>query len=126
MGVASTEDVSRALARQKKLPFLSRDELPSPLPIVKNVSPKYLRQYLVCPVSVEGGLLTVATADPMNPLVVDDLRQCTGLDVKVVVSPADAIAEAIDRTYEGSTTVLQRIVEGIEDERTGDGEEDIN
>jgi general secretion pathway protein E len=126
MGVASTEDVSRALARQKKLPFLSRDELPSPLPIVKNVSPKYLRQYLVCPVSVEGGLLTVATSDPMNPLVVDDLRQCTGLDVKVVVSPADAITEAIDRTYEGSSTVLQRIVEGIEDDRTGDGEEDIN
>ena len=126
LGAVSGADVSRALARQKNLPFLSRDELPSPLPIVKNVSPKYLRQYLVCPVSVEGALLTVSTADPLNPLVIDDLRQCTGLDVRVVVSPADAIAEAIDRTYEGSTTALQRIVEGIDDERTSDGEEDIN
>jgi general secretion pathway protein E len=126
LGAASSEDVSRALARQKKLPFVSRDELPSALPIVKNVSPKYLRQYLVCPVSVEGAQLTVATADPLNPLVIDDLRQCTGLDVRVVVSSADAIGEALDRTYEGSATALQRIVEGIEDERSADGEEDIN
>jgi general secretion pathway protein E len=126
MGAASAEEVSRALARQKKLPFLSRDELPSPLPILKNVSPKYLRQYLVCPVTVDGGLVTVATADPLNPLIVDDLRQCTGLEVRVVVSAADAILEAIDRTYEGSATPLQRIVEGIEDERATDGDEDVN
>ncbi len=126
LGAASAEDVLRALARQKKLPFLSRDELPSPLPILKNVSPKYLRQYLVCPISVDGGLLTVAAADPLNPLIVDDLRQCTGLEVKVVVSAADAITEAIDRTYDGSATPLQRIVEGIEPERAAEGDEDIN
>jgi general secretion pathway protein E len=126
MGAASAEDVSRALARQKGLPFLTRDELPSPLPIIKNVSAKYLRQYVVCPISVDGGVLTVATADPMNPMIADDLRQCTGFDVKIVVSAPDAILEAIDRTYEGSGTALQRIVEGMEDERTGDGDEDIN
>jgi general secretion pathway protein E len=126
MGAASLEDVARALARQKALPFLSRDELPSPLPILKNVSPKYLRQYLVCPVSVDGGTLTVAVADPLNPLIVDDLSQCTGFDVKVVVSVADAITEAIDRTYDGSATPLQRIVEGIDDEGAPEGDEDVD
>src|SRR5215813_1367882 len=127
IGAASAEDVARALARQRKLPFLSRDELPSPLPVVPNVSSKYLRQYVVCPVSVEGGVLTVATADPLNPLIVDDLRQCTGLDVRVMVSAPDVILEAIDRSYEvGAATPLQRIVEGIEDERVAEGDEDIN
>jgi general secretion pathway protein E len=127
MGAATAEDVARALARQATLPFLTRDELPSPLPILKNLSSKYLRQYVVCPISVDGGLLTVATADPLNPMIVDDLRQCTGLDVRIVVAAADAILEAIDRTYAGSSTALQRIVEGIEDERIGaDGDEDIN
>jgi general secretion pathway protein E len=119
-------DVLRALARQHDLPYLERDELPSPLPVLKNLSPKYLRQYTVCPVSVEGGVLTVASADPLNPVVVDDLRQSTGLAVKVVVSAADAITEAIDRTYEGAASPLQRIVEGMDDERTADGEEDVN
>jgi general secretion pathway protein E len=126
LGAVKSEDVLRALAEQQNLAYLSRDELPSPLPIVKNLSAKYLRQYTVCPVSIESGLLTVATADPLNPVILDDLRQFTGLAVKLVVASADAITEAIDRTYDGAATPLQRIVEGMEDERTGDGEEDVN
>jgi general secretion pathway protein E len=127
LGAVTTDDVLRALAQQQNLPYISRDELPSPLPILKNLSPKYLRQYAVCPVSVEGALLTVAMADPTNPMIVDDLRQFTGLTVKVVVSPEEAITEAIDRTYDGVASPLQRIVEGMDDESGGgDGDEDVN
>ncbi len=125
LGVAPA-DVLRALARQHNLHYLERDELPSPLPVLKNLSPKYLRQYMVCPVSIEGGVLTVATSDPLNPVIVDDLRQSTGLTVKVVVSTEEAIIEAIDRTYEGASSPLQRIVEGMDDERTTDGDEDVS
>jgi general secretion pathway protein E len=126
LGVATMEDVLRAVARQCQLTFLRRDELPSPLPVVKNLSAKYLRQYVVCPVSVEGGVLTVATAEPLNPVIADDLRQATGLPVRIVVSEPEGILEAIDRTYDGSATQLQRIVEGIEDERGPDGDEDVS
>jgi general secretion pathway protein E len=125
----SADDVLRAVARQQRLPYLSRDELPAPLPVLKNLSPKYLKQYTVCPVSVEGGALTIAVADPLNPVIVDDLRQSTGLEIRVVVCAAEAITEAIDRTYDGgNTTALQRIVEGMEDESLGDGggDEDVN
>src|SRR5262249_34166586 len=118
--------VLKALAVQNNLPYLFRGELPSPLPVVKNLSPKYLRQYVVCPIAVEGGLLTVATADPLNPMIVDDLRQSTGLEIRIVVSPGEGILEAIDRTYDGAATPLQRIVEGLEEERGPEGEEDVN
>ena len=126
LGAVKSEDVLRALAEQQNLAYLSRDELPSPLPVVKTLSAKYLRQYTVCPVSIENGLLTVAIADPLNAVVLDDLRQFTGLAVKLVVSSAEAITEAIDRTYDGAATPLQRIVEGIEDESAGAGEEGVN
>src|SRR5438445_3748089 len=127
LGAVKSEDVLRALAEQQNLAYLSRDELPSPLPVVKTLSAKYLRQYTVCPVSIENGLLTVAIADPLNAVVLDDLRQFTGLAVKLVVSSAEAITEAIDRTYDGAATPLQRIVEGMEDEGAGEGEEeDVN
>src|SRR5262245_6734322 len=126
MGAVSNEDVLRALALQLELPYLSRDELPSPLPILKNLSPKYLRQYAVCPVSVDGNQLTVATSDPLNPLIADDLRQSTGLEVKLVVSNPEAITEAIDRTYEGVATPLQRIVEGMDDDRPAEDDEDVS
>jgi general secretion pathway protein E len=127
LGAVTQEEVLRALAQQQDLPFLSRDEMPSALPVLKNLSAKYLRTYAVCPVSVEGGSLTVATSDPLNPVVVDELRQTTGLTVKLVVSPPEAVLEAIDRTYDGANaTALQRIVEGMDDERAAEGDEDVN
>jgi general secretion pathway protein E len=127
LGVVTQDEVLRALAAQQDLPFLSRDEMPSALPVLKNLSAKYLRTYAVCPVSVEGGLMTVATSDPRNPVVLDDLRQTTGLNVKLVISSPEAIAEAIDRTYDGANaSALQRIVEGMDDERGGEGDEDVS
>jgi general secretion pathway protein E len=125
LGAVTRDDVLRALARQQNLTYIGRDELPSALPVLKTLSAKYLKTYAVCPVSVEGGLLTVATADPLNPVIVDDLRQSTGLSVKLVVSPEDAVIDAIDRTYEGAATPLQRIVEGMDDDTGADGDEDI-
>lgn len=126
LGAVSRDDVLRAVARQHGLVYLSRDELPSPLPQLKNLSAKYLRQYTVCPVIVDGGVLTVATADPLNPVIADDLRQSTGLEVRVVVATPEAIVEAIDRAYDGAATPLQRIVEGVEDDRGPEGEDDVN
>ncbi len=127
MGAVATEDVLRALAAQANLPFLTRGELPTSLPILKNLSPQYLRQYHVCPVSIESNTLTVATADPTNLLLLDDLRQTLAMQIKVAVASPDAILEAIDRTYTGMATPLQRIVEGMEDSGAGgEGDEDVN
>ena len=99
MGAASRHDVLAALALQCKLPFLWSEEIPSVLPVVKNLSPKYLRQYTVCPIALEGSTVTVATADPTNLLVLDDLRQTLGLHITLCVAPPPAILEAIERTY---------------------------
>ncbi len=127
LGVVTQDEVLRALATQQDLPYLSRDEMPSALPVLKNLSAKYLRTYAVCPVSVEGGQMTVATSDPRNPVVVDDLRQTTGLSVKLVISSPEAITEAIDRTYDGANaSALQRIVEGMDEDRGGEGDEDVS
>jgi general secretion pathway protein E len=94
--------------------------------VLKNVSAKYLREARVCPLTIEGSVLTVASADPLNPIVADELRQATGLSVKVVVSSAAGILEVIDLSYDGAATPLQRIVEGMEDDAGPDGDEDVN
>jgi general secretion pathway protein E len=126
LGAVTEDDVLRALSLQQDLPYLWREEFPSSVPMLKNVSAKYLRQVRVCPISLDGTVLTVASADPLNTLVTDELRQATGLSVKVVISAAAAITEAIDRTYEGAATPLQRIVEGMDDDDGAGGDEDLN
>jgi general secretion pathway protein E len=128
MGAATATDVLQALALQQELPFLSAEELPSTPPALRNLSPKYLRQYVACPVAVDGAVVTVATADPTNPLLLDDLQQSLGLTIKLCVAPAPAILEAIERAY-GANTALQKIVEGMGPARAnheGEPEEDIS
>src|SRR5205814_1635789 len=66
IGALNEDDVARALAVQQDLPYVWREELPSTVPVLKTVSAKYLRQYRVCPISIEGGVLTVASADPVS------------------------------------------------------------
>jgi general secretion pathway protein E len=127
-GAVSTTDLLRAVATQQGLPFLAAEELPSTPLALKELSPKYLRQYLACPIAMEGSVLAVATAEPTNPLLVDDLQQSLGVTVKLYVAPAEAILEAIERAY-GANTALQKIVEGMGSaaaDRDGEFEEDVN
>jgi general secretion pathway protein E len=127
-GAATPEDVLKALATQQDLPWLDAEELPSTPPAFKELSPKYLRQYLACPIAVEGATVTLATADPTNPLLLDDLQQTLPFVIKLCVAPGPAILEAIERAY-GANTAIQKIVEGMgsaADERHPEPEDDVN
>jgi general secretion pathway protein E len=128
MGAAAPEDVLKALAVQQELPWVEAEELPSTPPALKELSPKYLRQYVACPIAVEGATVTVATADPTNPLLLDELQQSVRLAIKLCVAPGPAILEAIERAY-GANTAIQKIVEGMgpaADERHPEPEDDVN
>ncbi len=128
MGAVPPDDVLRALAAQQGLPYLAAEELPLTPPLIKQLSPKYLRQYVVCPIAVEGATVTLATADPANPLLLDDLRQSLGAGVRLCVAPPEAILEAIERAC-GASTALQKIVEGMGPagaDGEGESEEDVN
>src|SRR5262245_14042126 len=74
MGAASPEEVLRALAEQNGLPFVAAEELPSAPPVVKNLSPKYLRQYMSCPIAVDGAAVTVATRSEEHTSELQSLR----------------------------------------------------
>jgi hypothetical protein len=66
MGAAGREDVRRALAAQQGIPYLMTEQLPSTLPPLKCLSLKYLRQYVACPIAVEGSTIP-AWPQPIPP-----------------------------------------------------------
>src|SRR5688572_28471465 len=59
LGAVTEDDILRALALQQDLPYIWREEFPSSVPVLKNVSARYLRQARVCPISIDGNVLTV-------------------------------------------------------------------
>jgi general secretion pathway protein E len=109
-------------------PPLSAEDLPSAPPVLKELPVKYLRQQVACPIAIDGSTVTVAAAEPDDPLLLDELQQRLGLTVHLRAAPVPAILEAIERAY-GASTALQKIVEGIaspEGERAEDVEADVN
>jgi general secretion pathway protein E len=127
MGAATVEDVLKAVAAQQALPYLSAEELPSTPPVLKELSPRYLRQAVACPIAIEGSTVTVAVADPTDPLLLDELQQTLPLAIRLCVAPAVAVLEAIERAY-GASTALQKIVEGMgtAGDRQADSEDDVD
>ena len=84
--------------------------------------------YQAIPISKIGKILTVAMADPLNILAIDDLAALTELDVQPVISTNKDIQAAID-TYYSPKAEIQEIIKDIpitEIEIQGEDDEEIN
>ena len=67
--------------------------------IVRLVPERVARQFHVVPLFRIGNTITVAMADPLDVVARDEVKQTTGMEVDVVVSPEGQIREAIDRYH---------------------------
>jgi hypothetical protein len=93
------EQVQRALASQLRVPFVRGEEMEKvPAAVVRSVAPEVLTRLRVCPLRVEWhgarGMLYVATHQPENLPLLDELAFITHLHVRPVL----ALPEDIERT----------------------------
>src|SRR5712671_4099435 len=80
-----------------------------------NVSPQairalpvdFVKRHRVLPLEIHNGTIRVATADPGNQRVIDDIRLLSGLEVQESAAPASEILEKIAQCYQ--VTVEQMI-----------------
>jgi type IV pilus assembly protein PilB len=75
--------------------------------IVRLLPDRVARQYTVLPLFKIGSTLTVAMADPLDVVALDEVKKSTGLEVDVVVSPLGQIREAIERLNPAGTGLDQ-------------------
>lgn len=57
------------------------------------------RQYQIVPISVMGDTLTLAMADPLNILALDEVKGLTGYKINPIIATAGRIMQAIDQAY---------------------------
>src|SRR5262249_27773733 len=83
-------------------------------PWVARLVPRHIaeRRALI-PVNKVGFTLTVAMADPLDVLALDDIQLMTGLRARAGVAPPAEIREALNRTY-GALTELDEIFGDLE------------
>jgi hypothetical protein len=66
---------------------------------VAQIPGKIARRLAALPVSVEGGVLHVATADPLDPSLEQQLRFVTKMRVVIEIAPPGVIAEGLEWWY---------------------------
>ncbi len=94
------ETIYQAMAKEWKVPFFKLDPLKLDLNIVtSNIPRSFAMKHLVLPVAIEDGTLTVATTDPFNLAVLDDIGRASNLKVKFAVSPKSEIIKLINEFF---------------------------
>ena len=99
-GGLEEDDIFKVLAKEWELPYQKIDPLKLDLNIVTTTIPRnFAMKHLVLPIRVDNGMLTVATPNPFNMEVLDDVARVTNMRVATTVSSKTDIIKLIDEFF---------------------------
>ena len=94
------EHVYQALAKAWQVPYKKIDPLKLDLNMVTSIVPhSFARRHLVLPLSIADGCLTVATPNPFNSELLEDIARASNLEVIAVVSSKKEIVKLINEFF---------------------------
>jgi len=98
--VLDEETIFQVLAEFWKIPFIKIDPLKLDLNLVTTTIPhSFAKKHLVLPISINKGFMTVATPNPFNAEVIQDIAQASQLQVKPVFSTKTDIIKLINEFF---------------------------
>ncbi len=110
MALITDEQLAQALGEQMNMKVVSLGDNPIPKDLLEKLTETMAQLYRVIPVRFDGNRLTVATCDPQNLTIQDELRTFLGLDIEMVVATEREIKAAIDRFYSSESLSVEKIV----------------
>ncbi|MFL5355301.1 type II secretion system ATPase GspE [Archangium sp.] len=115
MKAIGEEDVAKALGLQLDLPYLARIFLEEvDVELIKRVPINFAKQAKILPLSVDGGAVALAVADPLDTTVMDHARMLLGQDVNPRIALASTIVDAINSVYDRATNEAEQLVDELE------------
>jgi type IV pilus assembly protein PilB len=112
-GVATEEDIVVALGKQLNLPYVTlgagllKPSADQNLDLV--ISKEFAIKNLVLPLSKTMNSLTFAITDPLDVILIDNLRKMTNCEINPVIATKTEILKAIDEFY-GKRDILKAAV----------------
>lgn len=100
MGYISKEILWTFLGYQMGVPYINLDEIPNiRQDVLKLIPEQLIRSEKLIPVNKQGKVLTVAMADPLNFLVIDDLKATTRCEIDARLAPPEDINKLINKYF---------------------------
>ena len=119
MNMITEEQVAQALAEQNGLQVVAVSDLTIPKEVLNHLTEPMANLYRVIPLSFRNDVLTIATADPQNISVMDELRNFLGYQIRVVVTTPKEIDVALERYYatdEGDS--VESLIENMKNDKS--------
>ncbi len=110
MALITDEQLAQALGEQMNMKVVTLGDTPIPKELLEKLTDVMAQLYRVVPVKFDGSRLTVATCDPQNLTVQDELRTFLGLDIEMVVATEREIKATIDRFYSPESMSVEKII----------------
>ena len=83
MGLVTDEQLAQALAEQMSMQVAALDEMKIPREVLDELTDTMAQMYRSIPIKLEGNTLTVATCDPQNLRIEDELRSFLGREIRL-------------------------------------------
>jgi len=99
MELISREDLAKALGIQAGMEVIDLASLDVPADVIAKIDATTASLLRVMPCRLEGNVLTVALADPLNASALDELHFLSGCDVKGAIADGEAIEKALEKYY---------------------------
>lgn len=99
LGLVTEEQIVVGLAEQLGIPHMKLTHYKLDPEVVELLPERIIRKEKVIPLSQSGNTLTVATADPLNVLIIDDLKALTGCNIQTIVATPSEIEQVVGDYY---------------------------
>lgn len=116
MGLVTDEQVALALAEQMSMQVVKLGEIQVTPEVMELITEAMAQLYRVIPVKLEDNVLTLATCDPQNLSIQDELRTFLGYDIKLLVATERDLNAALERYYASASETFESLVTDLEDD----------
>jgi type IV pilus assembly protein PilB len=119
MQLITDEQLIQGLAEQMGMQTVSLEDAEFSPEVMEKISETMSQLYRVVPLKFDedSNTLTVATCDPQNLNIQDELRTFLGYDIKVIIATETDVLKTIERYYDSESESVEKLVKSLaEDE----------
>ncbi len=114
MGLVSDDQIVQALAEQFGLQPVDIEGIVPPDDVRSVISNAMAQLYRVIPLHLKDNVLTLATCDPQNLSMQDELRTFVGYDIRLLVATETQIVKLIDKYFNDEVESIEKIVNELQ------------
>jgi type IV pilus assembly protein PilB len=119
LGIVNEEQVLKALGEQLGMKVVKLGEMTLPSELTDAVNETMATSFKIVPMAQnkKDKSITVAMAEPQNPLTLDSLKSFLGVDIKPMIAAESEVLAAITRLYAGKQESIGDVVKAIESDK---------